>query len=66
MTSQNGTDDRYIGLSNAEAFSQLSQDVKELLQYIHKQRGETTDEDLIEKVTWRIEALVGLVDDNRT
>lgn len=66
MTTQNGMDDRYIGLSNGEAFSQLSTDVKELLQYIHKQRGETTDEDLIEKVTWRIEALVGLVNDNRS
>lgn len=64
MTAQNGTDDRYIGLSNSEAFIQLSSDVKELLQYIYKQRGETTDEDLIEKVTWRIEALVGSVDNS--
>lgn len=64
MTTQNGMDDRYIGLSNGEAFNHLSADVKELLQYIYKQRGETTDEDLIEKVTWKIEALVGSVDNS--
>jgi len=63
MTIINGLDDKYVGLSQGEAFVELVSDVKDLLHYISLQRGETTDEDLIEKVTWRLEALVGMVNE---
>ena len=63
MTIINGLDDKYVGLSQGEAFVELVSDVKDLLHYISLQRGETTDEDLVEKVTWRLEALVGMVNE---
>ena len=36
----------------------LLADVKELLAYAHRMRGETTDEDLVEKLTWKLESIV--------
>lgn len=32
--------------------------VKQTLAYAHRMRGETTDEDLVEKLIWRLEDIV--------
>lgn len=32
--------------------------VKQTLAYAHRMRGETTDEDLVEKLTWKLESIV--------
>ena len=37
---------------------ELMQSVKETLAYAHRMRGETTDEDLVEKLTWKLESIV--------
>lgn len=37
--------------------------VKQTLAYAHRMRGETTDEDLVEKLIWRLEDIVGSIND---
>jgi len=53
-------DDRYVGLSDREAFVAVRDDVKSVVEYIRRMRGETTDEDLMNKVTWKCEAIAGM------
>jgi hypothetical protein len=36
----------------------LLEDVKQVLSYAQRMRGETTDEDLVEKLTWQLESIV--------
>ena len=57
-------DVRYAGLSDREALSQLMQDVKGVVQNIHRQRGHTTDEDLLEKTMWQLEKITGVTPDD--
>lgn len=49
----------FAGLTDAEAFAQLFNDTVEALRAIHRMRGQTTDEDLLEKTQWRLEAALG-------
>ena len=56
-------DGRYAGLSDGEALSQVMQDVKAVVQNIHRQRGHTTDEDLLEKTMWQLEKITGVTPD---
>lgn len=56
-------DVRYAGLSDREALSQLMQDVKGVVQNIHRQRGHTTDEDLLDKTMWQLEKITGVTPD---
>ena len=56
-------DVRYAGLSDREALSQVMQDVKDVVQNIHRQRGHTTDEDLLEKTMWQLEKITGVTPD---
>ena len=49
----------FAGLTDAEAFAQLFNDAVEILMVIHRQRGETTDEDLLEKTQFRLENALG-------
>lgn len=56
-------DVRYAGLSDGEALSQVMQDVKAVAQNIHRQRGHTTDEDLLEKTMWQLEKITGVTPD---
>ena len=37
--------------------------VKKTLAYAHRMRGETTDEDLVEKLIWRLEDIVESIND---
>ena len=57
-------DVRYAGLSDREALSQLMRDVKGVVQNIHRQRGHTTDEDLLEKTMWQLEKITGVTPDD--
>ena len=56
-------DVRYAGLSDGEALSQVMQDVKAVVQNIHRQRGHTTDEDLLEETMWQLEKITGVTPD---
>lgn len=56
-------DVRYAGLPDREALSQVMQDVKAVVQNIHRQRGHTTDEDLLEKTMWQLEKITGVTPD---
>lgn len=56
-------DVRYAGLSDGEALSEVMQDVKAVVQNIHRQRGHTTDEDLLEKTMWQLEKITGVTPD---
>ena len=51
--------DKWAGMSDREAFVELLNDVRETLKYAHRMRGNTTDEDLVEKLIWRIEGNIG-------
>lgn len=50
---------KWVGMPDREAFVDIFNDVKKTLDYAHKMRGETTDEDLVEKLIWRLEAIIG-------
>ena len=52
--------DNYIGLSDKEALAEIKSDVTGVNKYIYRMRGNTTDEDLINKVTWMLESITGL------
>lgn len=56
-------DVRYAGLSDKEALASVLQDVKAVVQTIHRQRGHTTDEDLLEKTMWQLEKITGVTPD---
>lgn len=51
--------DKWTGMPDREAFADIFNDVKETLTYAHRMRGETTDEDLVEKLIWRLEDIMG-------
>ena len=51
--------DKWIGFSDKEAFEDLFHSVRQLLAYAHRQRGNTTDEDLVEKMIWQLEDVIG-------
>jgi len=46
-------------MPDREAFVDIFTEVKDAMQYAHRMRGETTDEDLVEKLIWRLEAIIG-------
>lgn len=50
---------KWIGLSDKEAFTDIFIAVRETVKYAHRQRGHTTDEDLLEKVIWKLEDIIG-------
>lgn len=50
---------KWIGLSDKEAFTEMFIAVRDTVKYAHQQRGHTTDEDLVEKLIWRLEDIVG-------
>jgi hypothetical protein len=56
--------DKWTGMSDREAFVELLNDVRETLKYAHRMRGNTTDEDLVEKLIWRIEGNIGYEGEN--
>ena len=41
---------------------QLIEAVRQTLAYAKRMRGNTTDEDLVEKLTWRLEDIVETID----
>lgn len=53
-------DDKYVGLSDAEALAEMRLDVTAINKYIYRMRGNTTDEDLVSKVTWMLEDITGM------
>lgn len=53
-------DVKYAGLSDKEAFAEVRTDVKKVVEYIRRMRGETTDEDLVNKITWMCEEIAGM------
>ncbi len=50
---------KWIGLSDKEAFTDIFIEVRETVKYAHQQRGHTTDEDLVEKLIWKLEGIIG-------
>ena len=46
------------GVSGDIAFQELFVEVSDLYEYVVRMRGETTDEDLIEKIIWKMEAML--------
>lgn len=50
---------KWVGLPDKEAFVEIFTEVKDVVQYAHRMRGETTDEDLVEKLTWKLEEIIG-------
>lgn len=50
---------KWIGLPDKEAFVEIFTEVKTVVEYAHRMRGETTDEDLVEKLTWKLEQIIG-------
>jgi len=55
---------KWVGLPDKEAFVEIFTEVKETVKYAHRFRGETTDEDLVEKLIWRLEAIIGYEGDD--
>ena len=55
---------KFIGLSDREAFIELFNDVKVVVKNIHRQRGHTTDEDLLEKTQFQLEQITGVTPDD--
>lgn len=49
---------KWIGLSDKEAFTDIFIAVRDTVKYAHKQRGHTTDEDLVEKLIWKLEEII--------
>ena len=49
---------KWIGLSDREAFREIFVSVRDTVKYAHKQRGHTTDEDLVEKLIWKLEGII--------
>jgi hypothetical protein len=49
---------KWVGMPDKEAFVEIFTEVKEAVKYAHRFRGETTDEDLVEKLIWRLEAII--------
>jgi len=50
---------KWVGMPDREAFADIFNEVKDAMEYAHRMRGETTDEDLVEKLIWRLEAIIG-------
>tara|TARA_R110000765_G_scaffold299402_1_gene394297 strand:- start:1105 stop:1293 length:189 start_codon:yes stop_codon:yes gene_type:complete len=49
---------KWVGMPDREAFVEIFTEVKQAMEYAHRMRGETTDEDLVEKLIWRLEAII--------
>jgi hypothetical protein len=49
---------KWVGMPDREAFVEIFTDVKNTVQWAHKMRGETTDEDLVERLIWKLEAII--------
>lgn len=49
---------KWVGLSDKEAFTEIFVEVRDTIKYAHQQRGHTTDEDLVEKLIWRLEGII--------
>ena len=49
---------KWIGLSDREAFTDIFNAVRDTVKYAHTNRGHTTDEDLLEKIIWKLEAII--------
>ena len=49
---------KWVGMPDKEAFVEIFTEVREAVKYAHRFRGETTDEDLVEKLIWRLEAII--------
>lgn len=49
----------FAGLSDRDAFAQLFNNIVSTMNMAHRQRGHVTDEDLLERMIWAIEAAVG-------
>lgn len=49
---------KWIGLSDREAFTEIFVSVRDTVKYAHRQRGHTTDEDLVEKLIWKLEGII--------
>lgn len=56
---------KWIGLSDREAFTDIFNAVRDTVKYAHQQRGHTTDEDLCEKLIWRMEEIIGYEEKDR-
>ena len=54
----------FAGLDTGEAFSQIFNDVADILFGIVNERGETTVDDLLEKTQWRLENTLGYKPEN--
>jgi hypothetical protein len=50
---------KWVGLPDKEAFVEIFTEIKDVVKYAHRMRGETTDEDLVEKLTWKLEEIIG-------
>ena len=50
---------KWVGMPDREAFVDIFTEVKDAVEYAHRMRGETTDEDLVEKLIWRLESIIG-------
>ena len=50
---------KWVGLPDKEAFVEIFTEVKGVVEYAHRMRGETTDEDLVEKLIWKLEEVIG-------
>jgi hypothetical protein len=49
---------KWVGMPDREAFVEIFTDVKNTVKWAHKMRGETTDEDLVERLIWKLEAII--------
>lgn len=58
LTTGDGMTSKWIGLSDKEAFTDIFIAVRDTVKYAHQQRGHTTDEDLLEKLIWRLEDII--------
>jgi hypothetical protein len=56
---------KWIGLSDREAFTDIFIAVRDTVKYAHQQRGHTTDEDLVEKLIWKLEGIIGYEEEDR-
>lgn len=51
--------DKWLGMSDREAFIDLLSSVKKTIAYAHRMRGNTSDENLVENIIWKLEENVG-------
>lgn len=56
--------DKYVGLSHLEAYTEVMQKTVEITKFIHKHRGSMPVEDLMDSVMWKLEDLTGVLPDD--